>query len=366
LRPGFLVLLGSGETSTVGGQVFDLLVQQNKPPISIGILETPAGFELNSAYVAGRIGNFLTQHLQNYHPEVKIIPARKKGTPFSPDSPEIIAPLLTTHMIFLGPGSPSYAVSQLAGSLAWDTIRAMHRHGASLIMASAAAIASGKLSLPVYEIYKVGEDPYWKEGLDLLGYLGLSLVVVPHWNNAEGGAELDTRRCFMGGERFKLLQAQIDPSLTLLGIDENTALSMDFNQETCRVIGRDNAHVFRQGQEWHFSRGETFPLSVLGNVTWADAPEGIPALVWEKVTAAHQVESTMAAQPIEVPEQVMALVSQRQDARTASNWSKADILRQKVQELGWSVIDTPEGPVVQQKNGPHPTRVPRTQSPTSQ
>ena len=48
-----------------------------------------------------------------------------------------------------------------------------------------------------YEIYKVGVDPFWAEGMDILGQLGLPLVVVPHWNNAEGGT-FDTRFCFMG------------------------------------------------------------------------------------------------------------------------------------------------------------------------
>lgn len=40
-----------------------------------------------------------------------------------------------------------------------------------------------------------------------LAPFGLCLVVVPHWNNSEGGAELDTRRCFIGLERWEQLQA---------------------------------------------------------------------------------------------------------------------------------------------------------------
>jgi cysteinyl-tRNA synthetase len=69
--------------------------------------------------------------------------------------------------------------------------------------------------------------------------------------------------------------------------------------------------------------------------------------VWEAVLAAQQAEAAEAALPVVIPEQVIALVSQRQDARSAANWSMADHLRQKVQELGWTVTDTPDGPVVQ-------------------
>jgi hypothetical protein len=44
--------------------------------------------------------------------------SRKRGTPQSPDEPAVVAPLLTANYIMLGPGSPTYAVRQLAESLA--------------------------------------------------------------------------------------------------------------------------------------------------------------------------------------------------------------------------------------------------------
>ncbi len=334
--------------------------------MSISILETPAGFELNSAKVAGKIKDFLLNHLQNYHPDINIIPARKKNTPFSPDSPALATPLLAADLIFLGPGSPTYAIRQLKDSLVWNTIQAMFRMGTPLVMASAAAIASGSTALPVYEIFKVGEDPHWKDGLDITGYIGLHLVVIPHWNNTEGGADLDTSRCFMGEERFNLLKAQLDPALTILGIDENTAVLIDFDQETCRVIGREGVHIFRGRDEWHLTRGEKFSLNLLGKITWTEPSAGIPSQVWESIHQANQVRQAVNTKPLEVPDLVKDLVSKRQEARLASNWSQADLLREKVQELGWNVIDTQDGPEIQKKGLVYPTRVPRTQSPTNQ
>ena len=41
-----------------------------------------------------------------------------------------------------------------------------------------------------------------KLGLDLFADYGMNLSFVPHWNNAEGGIDLDTSRCFFGMERF--------------------------------------------------------------------------------------------------------------------------------------------------------------------
>ena len=168
----------------------------------IAVLETPAGFELNSHQVAGKVADFLKTRLANYTPIVDVVSARKRGTPFSPDEAEIVRPLLYADMIFMGPGSPTYATRQLKDSLAWEIIRARHRLGATLAFASAATISIGAWAIPVYEIYKVGEDVHTKTGLNLFADFGMHVSLVPHWNNADGGDDLDTSRCFIGMEQF--------------------------------------------------------------------------------------------------------------------------------------------------------------------
>src|SRR5512135_1742883 len=168
---GNIAFLGSGETSLAGGRIFEQLARQVSGPLRIAVLETPAGFELNSAQVAGKVADFLRVRLGNFHPDVEVIAARKKGSAFSPDDPEICAPLLSANMIFMGPGSPTYAIRQLHGSLAWELIRARHRLGATLVFASAATVAVGAFSLPVYEIYKVGQDVHIVPGLDFFADL---------------------------------------------------------------------------------------------------------------------------------------------------------------------------------------------------
>src|SRR5512145_1993493 len=127
--PGTVTLIGSGETAATGGQAFDgaarhLLAQQQfqNQPLQICVLETPAGFEANAQRVAGRVADFIETRLQNYHPQVHLVHARRKGSAFSPDSPEIVQPLYTSQMIFFGPGSPTYAVRQLKNSLAWNIL----------------------------------------------------------------------------------------------------------------------------------------------------------------------------------------------------------------------------------------------------
>jgi hypothetical protein len=114
----------------------------------------------------------------------------------------------------------------------------------------------------VYEIYKVGVDPFWAKGMDILGRLGLPLVVVPHWNNAEGGT-FDTRFCFMGEPRFRKLEALLPDDVGILGLDEHTACILDFRRDEAEVRGIGVVTLRKNGSETSFKKGDRFPLRVL-------------------------------------------------------------------------------------------------------
>ncbi|RMF42980.1 MAG: cysteinyl-tRNA synthetase [Anaerolineae bacterium] len=339
---GNLILFGSGEALPAAGKIHEAVAQALGERPEIAVLETPAGFELNSARVAGRIAEFLQRRLQNYAPQVHLVAARKRGTPHSPDAPEIVAPLLRANWIFLGPGSPTYAVRQLRDSLAWHYLTARHRLGATLMLASAATLAFSTYTLPVYEIYKVGEDLHWKPGLDFLGRYGMPLVFIPHWNNTDGGAELDTSRCFMGRGRFETLRAMLPSHLPIVGIDENTALWLDFSAGEGRVMGKGSVTLLRGQQEDRYPQGSTFPLHALGTFTPSEG--GIPPEIWQQALEVHR--QTQAPQVDTPPEDVLALVEARQTARAQRDWATADALREKIAALGWEVRDTPSGPQV--------------------
>jgi cyanophycinase-like exopeptidase len=370
-QPGPIVLFGSGETSPSGRKIFEQVFRHLRHAPNVALLETPAGFELNSDRVIGRVGDFLRHRLQNYDPQIFVVPARRRGTPNSPDNAEILTPLLTADLIFMGPGSPSYAVRQLRDTLAWNILCARHRMGAALVMASAAAIAMSAYALPVYEIYKVGEDPHWKQGLDFFGAFGLPLIFIPHWNNNDGGDELDTSRCFMGQTRFSELMQLLPSDLTVLGIDEKTALILDIYHGTARVIGLggvtlihtghrhprelspdlngtglDEVAQARNGHVHQYRNGQVFPLSECCPFELPDLQAGIPEAVWQTALEAQQLQDGPLKLPPQsaLPDQVQALVEARQYARAHQDWAAADALRRRIGELGWQVIDTPDGP----------------------
>ena len=335
---GQIAFLGSGETSLAGGRIFESLAKTIDGPLRIALLETPAGFELNSAQVVGRVGDFMKTRLQNYKPVVDVVPARKKGSAFSPDDPEIIKPLLYANIIFMGPGSPTYAIGQLKDTLAWDVIRARHRLGATLIFASAATISVGAHALPVYEIYKVGQDVHVVDGLSFFADFGLHLSFIPHWNNAEGGADLDTSRCFVGMERFAEWCGNVPTENNTIGLDEHTGLILDFESGQCEVSGVSSVSLVRECDPEIYPAGSKFPMRELGDFQLPTPIEkDIPSHVWDMVINAPPLEDEKP------PQAVIALAERRLVARAEKDWAESDKLRDDISAFGWSIQDSKDG-----------------------
>lgn len=252
---GILVLFGSGETLDTGRKIqrtvlFDLPRKQH-----VAVLETPAGFQPNSESVATDLAEIFQTSLQEFVEAVSVIPARKKGTTYSPDNLDILSPLDTASYIMLGPGSPTYAAKQLQDSKALEKMIDRWKNGATLVLSSAAAIASGEYVLPVYEIYKAGHDIYWEKGLNIMAKAGFSCTVLPHWNNTDGGTKLDTSHCFMGRERFEQLSALLPQDHPFLCIDEHTAVIFYGEKDLFQVRGKGELTLIRGDTSEHFSHG---------------------------------------------------------------------------------------------------------------
>jgi hypothetical protein len=342
-KPGLIVLLGSGETQPSSGKTHEYIASQLPNPPRIAILETPAGFELNADRVAGKIKDFLETRLTNYGPNIVQIPARKKKTAFSPDDPQIIAPLYQADEILLGPGSPTYAVRQLKDSLAYDAIRAKNRMGSVLFLSSAATLAFGCYTIPVYEIFKVGEDIHWQQGLNFFGDFGLSLSIVPHWNNNDGGEELDTSRCYIGRSRFDALYQQVPDGQVFMGIDDHTSVVIDLVEKICKVMGNGRVILLKNGEQLEFKSGEVFDLELIGTPFLPEAGEGLDPKAWEKTQLAIRSRKETEETVPEPPKAVVHLLRLRTTARNENDWDRADSLREEIESLGWQVVDTLEG-----------------------
>ncbi len=165
-----------------------------------------------------------------------------------------------------GPGSPSYALRQWSDGPIPAALASKLDDGGVLTMASAAALTLGVVTIPVYEIYKVGEDPHWLDGLDLLGAAtGLRAAVVPHYDNAEGGNH-DTRFCYMGERRLRTLEAALPADTFILGVDSHTALVLDLESGSASVAGLGAATIRVAGRSAVFPAGSEVPTETLADV----------------------------------------------------------------------------------------------------
>jgi hypothetical protein len=241
----------------------------------------------------------------------------------------------------MGPGSPTYAIRHLKNTLAWDVIRARHRMGATLVFASAATISIGAHALPVYEIYKVGQDVHAVEGLNLFADFGLHLSFIPHWNNAEGGADLDTSRCFVGMERFDEWCNLVPAENTTLGLDEHTGIIIDFESGICEVNGVSSVSIVRECDPVIHPAGSRFALGELGEIVTPDPIEsGIPARAWEMVSNVPPLDDDKPS------DAVVFLAEKRLIARASKDWAESDRLRDEISALGWTVQDGKDGYVL--------------------
>jgi hypothetical protein len=136
--------------------------------------------------------------------------------------------------------------------------------GGAVVFSSAAALTLGSFSVPVYEIYKVGLAVHWLEGLDLMRAAGFdgSCVVIPHYDNAEGGTH-DTHFCYLGERRLSVMEGMLPEDAWVLGIDEHTVLVTDLDAKTVTVTGRGGITVRRRGKSQVFPAGTKLTMAEL-------------------------------------------------------------------------------------------------------
>ena len=252
-----LVVMGSGETTPtmvrVHREVFAAC-----PAGPAVMLDTPFAFQMNRAELVTRTRSYFAQSVGR---EVEV--AAWSGREDAAQAGKSLALLDRAAWAFAGPGSPTYALRQWRGTPVPAALSGVVRRGGTLVLGSAAALTLGSHAVPVYEIYKVGADPEWVPGLDLLGELtGVAAAVVPHYDNKEGATH-DTRFCYLGEERLTALEAELPDNVGVLGVDEHTAMLIDVEARTMTVAGNGVVSVRRRGDTRTFAAGESLSLDAL-------------------------------------------------------------------------------------------------------
>jgi hypothetical protein len=354
--PRLLVLIGSGETAaqmTRGHRMIaGLLAVDGRKPADIRatVIDTPYGFQSNADALTEALVDFfgrrvgMTATVSSFRRADDDVLAKEAA----------FAQIREADFVFAGPGSPSYALRQWSGSPIAALFAEKLRDGGALVLASAAALTVGRVTVPVYEIYKAGEDPYWLPGLDVLSMIGINAAVIPHYDNREGGAH-DTRFCFLGERKLLVLEEQLPTNTYVLGIDEHTALMVDVESERAFVHGRGGVTIRRRGDSRVVASGENIALSELVSAE----PRSVSIDTSTGPTdAAHDSNGARLARRIlELESQldaiggraamveplVQELIELRSDARSSGDYATADTIRDRLVGLGVEIIDAPDG-----------------------
>ena len=283
--------MGSGETAPTMVPTHRMLAARIGSSVKATLLDTPYGFQENAPELAAKAVEYFKTSV-NVTLEVAGLTQVVEGDALAVERG--LNKVKDADYVFAGPGSPTYALRQWAGTSLPELLTAKLRHGGVVTFASAAALTLGRRTLPIYEIYKAGEPPRWLDGLDILSSLGIDAAVIPHYNNAEGGHH-DTRFCYMGERRLSMLERELDDSTYVLGIDEHTGIVIDIDADSVSVVGKGVVTLRLRDGSTEIPSGETFPLDRLRNpksTATSSRPVAARAPVVEQVADSNLRQAT--------------------------------------------------------------------------
>ncbi|MDJ0768908.1 MAG: hypothetical protein QNJ12_08945 [Ilumatobacter sp.] len=257
--PRLLVIMGSGETAPTMKVPHRTVFERLGDAASAVMLDTPFGFQENAPTLAATTTKYFKDAVGR---DVAVAGLARTDTGDVVAVESGIARVRAADWVFAGPGSPTFALRQWRGTALPDVLAEKLRTGGAVVFSSAAALTLGVATVPVYEVYKVGMEPWWEPGLDLLAPIGINAAVIPHFDNAEGGNH-DTRFCYLGERRLAMLEPQLPDGAFVVGLDEHTGVIMDLDRDVAEIVGKGALTLRRDGRSVRIDAGATIPIDVI-------------------------------------------------------------------------------------------------------
>jgi hypothetical protein len=359
MSKGVLALLGSGETAPGMTKVHRQLLKRLDEVRAVN-LDTAYGFQENVPQMTEKLVDYFQTSLH-----VAFEPLHLTSFERSSELERTIfkQKVRGASYVFAGPGSPSYAMAQWQPLALADDLNQVLDTGGTLCFSSAATATMGAFTAPIYEIYKVGTAPYWIDGMNVMATFGLNCVVIPHYDNQEGG-NYDTSRCYLGERRLALLEEELPAGVATLGVDEHTALILDLEADTLSVLGKSHGYWRLGGTVRVLENTSTISLSELRSLeaprviaapASVDAPSSkSPKDLAELVLKGGPESIEALAQLVELSATggegfidptilVEGVLAARVTARANGQYEFADELRDSLVNANIDVQDTPTG-----------------------
>ncbi len=226
-----LALVGSGEYLPPMDAVDRELLRRLGTTPRVVCLPTAAGTE--GAERIGYWSRLGVDHFTRLGAQVEAVEVIDRA---SANSPALCDAIERANFVYLSGGKPSYLYDTLAGSLAWTAIQGVLARGGLLAGCSAGAMIMGE---------KFYGFPGLKSGFNFLP----GATVVPHYDEISD-AFLSPIRALAG------------KTLTLLGIEGNTALVVDGNGSAAQagaphreVLGAGGVTVWNKNGKKRYPQG---------------------------------------------------------------------------------------------------------------
>ena len=229
---GTIALVGSGEWLPVMLDVEKELLN-NQNPVYVQ-LSTAAGQESSARLEHWK--NLAQTQAKTLKVESRWLQVFDKD---SANNPEFVEKIKGAGLIYLSGGDPTYLAETLRESLVWNAIVNEWQKGTSLAGCSAGAMALTTW-VPKMRI-KIGRNNEDVKGLGLLP----NIRVIPHFDRMLGWIPDIITRYLLN----------TPPGVTLVGIDENTALVGGVNSWT--VKGEQSVWILTHEGREEFKAGQT-------------------------------------------------------------------------------------------------------------
>lgn len=218
-----LALVGSGEYLPPIEPVDQELIHRLSEPVHVVCLPTAAGTE-GPARINywSRLG---VEHFTRLGVQVEAVPVTDHASANDPALARVVA---EANYVYLSGGKPGYLYESLKDTLIWQSIQSVLASGGLLAGCSAGAMIMGE---------KIYAFPGIKPGFDFLH----GALIMPHFDEISASMLYAVRQV-------------ISKSLTLIGIDGNTALVKDGDQY--EVLGSGGVTIWDQSGKTRYMQGK--------------------------------------------------------------------------------------------------------------
>jgi cyanophycinase-like exopeptidase len=234
--PGTLALVGSGEFLDIMRPVDAALIERAGGAARARVVVIPTAAAPDGPQVVARWIDLGIAHFGDLGAVVEAAPITTRA---HADDPRMIAPIAAANLVYFSGGKPDILLRTLVGTGAWAAVQAMYERGGVLAGCSAGAMILG--SQLIVPRLRFGWPWAFVQAFGLVP----NSLIIPHY---------DAGAARVGG----LLARSLPPGLTLIGVDEQTALVSDATG--WQVLGRASVELRRHGWRRAYRAGERLNL----------------------------------------------------------------------------------------------------------